>query len=165
MSGRLSFGIVIIILIISVNVAGAFEIDGLKSGMSKEQAKKVLDSFSFSDIRIENDNIIAQDKEKKDGRLLALVFCKGKLVQVQKHLKPRFDYFARLVNEKRRELGKPADAWAKPTDVMSNIEDNEVTILWKNGPTFVKVTYHDFGSSNQLDIIYVMSNTCYQTPY
>ena len=153
------------LILFAASVSHAFEVDGLKSGISMNEAKRLLESQSYKKIEIKDNSIVAFDQSGSDGRFIALSFCKGKLVQAQKHLKPRFDYFVRLVNEKRRELGKPADAWTVPTDVVSNVESNSVAFLWRDGETFIKVTYTEFGSNNQLDILYEIKNACWQVPY
>jgi len=149
-----------IFLLLLTNVSHAFEIDGIKSGISIDEARKTLEKYSYKNIKLENNSIMASD----ENRFIVLSFCKGKLVYVQKALKPRFDYFVRLVNEKRRELGKPSDAWTSPTDVTSNYEDDSVSFLWKDGPTFIKVNYREFSSNNQLDIAYEIKNSCWEVP-
>lgn len=153
--------IICVFILLAASVSHAFEIDGIKSGISMDEAKKLLESYSYKTIEVKDNSIIASDEPRGSDRFIALSFCKGKLVQAQKHLKPRFDYFVRLVNEKRRELGKPTDAWTRPTDVTSNYESNSVSFLWKDGPTFIKVTYSEFGSNNQLDILYEIKNSCW----
>ena len=77
--------------------AFAFEIDGLRSGMSIEEARKVLEGFSYQKIEIKGNSLMAFDQEVGSDRAINATFCKGKLVQAQKHLKPRFDDFVRLV--------------------------------------------------------------------
>ncbi|MEN6375262.1 MAG: hypothetical protein ABFD75_10865 [Smithella sp.] len=157
---RFSF-IVFVFILLLASVSHAFEIDGLKSGISMDEAKKLLESFSYKTIEVKDNSMIASDEPRGSGRFIALCFCKGKLVQAQKHLKPRFDYFVRLVSEKRRELGKPTAAWTQPTDVTSSYESNSVSFRWKDGQTFIKVTYSEYGSNNQLDILYEIKNLCW----
>ena len=138
-----------------VSVAGAFEIDGFKSGMSMQEAQENVKRFSYDKVQVEERRIFAWDYHNKDSyRRINLIFCNGKLVSIQKDLKPRFDYFTRLVDEKRKEFGKPFDAWSRPTDVTSNIEFNEITFLWKVGNTIIEVTYIEFSNNNQLCITY-----------
>jgi hypothetical protein len=144
----------------AANVSQAFEIDGLKSGISMDQAKKILATYSYKNIGIEDTSITASDNERR----IVLSFCKGKLVQANKHLKQRLDYFVRLVDEKRRELGKPVDAWSAPTDVTSTLVSNSVSFFWKDGPAFLIVRYIQFDTNNQLDMTYSISNSCFKTP-
>lgn len=154
---------VLVFLILSMfaaNVSQAFEIDGLKSGISMDQAKNILATHSYKNIEIKDTSIMAYD----NGRFISLSFCKDKLVRAQKHLKPRFDYFVRLVDEKRKELGKPIDALSAPSDVTSIIVSNSVSFLWKDGPAFLIVKYIQFDTNNQLDMTYSISNSCFKTP-
>ncbi len=157
-------------MLVSLNGAQAFDVDGLKSGMSIEQAKSVIEKYSYGKVEIEENQIRAWDPPGPPGvtgRFIVLNFCKGKLALLQKHLKPRFDYFVRLVQEKRRELGPPVDAWSRPTDIKSHFESNSIYFLWKDGLTFIfiKVSYTEFGSNNQLDITNEIRNECWQIPY
>lgn len=154
----------ITIVMLGANVSHAFEMDGLKSGISTEVAKRLLESYSYKNIKIEDHSIIASDQTGGESRLIALSFCNNKLVQAQKHLIPRFDNFIRLVNDKRKEIGKPIDAWTEPTDVTSNLEKNAVSFLWKDGPTFIKISYTEFKSNNQFDITYEIKNKCWELP-
>ena len=107
---------------------------------------------------------MAFDKLAEGGRLISATFCKGKLVQVQKHLKPRFDHFVRLIEQKTEELGSPAAAWAKPSDVESRVDSNSDSFLWRDGPTSITVSYTEFTSNHQLDIVYEIKNSCWQVP-
>lgn len=154
-----------IFLLASVNSTHSFEIDGLKDGMSIEEATSVIGSL-YDKINIKDNFILALDDPiKGTNRLICLNFCKGELVSVQQNLQPRFDYFVRLVSEKRRELGRPIDAWSQPTDIKSNIESNSISFIWKDGPTFIKVSYTEYSSNNHLAITYEIKNTCWEIPY
>ena len=158
--------ITVFFLLASIEGAIAFEIDGFKSGMSMQETKKVLENYSYGKVEVQENYIRAWDSpDRGSNRFISLGFCNGQLVQVQKHLNPRFDYFARLVEEKRKELGKPIDVWCRPTDVTSNVERNSITFLWKDGNSFIEVSYTEFTSNNQLDITYEIYNKCWKIPY
>jgi len=146
-----------------VSIAYAFEIDGFKSGMSIQDAQGVLKKHSYVNIQVQENRIYAE--HSVDNRFINIGFCNDKLVQFQKDLKPRFDYFTRLVAEKRNELGKPLDSWSRPTDVSSNVESNSITFLWKADDTIITVFYTEFPQNNQLSITYETYNTCWKIPY
>lgn len=139
----------------------AFEVDGLRSGMSQDQARKALEA-SYQGIQTKDSNIMAY--HVSTGRFINLNFCKGKLVQVQKDLNPRFDDFVRLVYQKTKEVGKPITAWTRPADVESRVVSNSVSFLWKEGPTFTTATYTEFSSNNSLSVVYEIKNSCWQVP-
>lgn len=153
---RLFVGLVLILL--AAQVAHSFQIDGLNSGMSMERARKYLEGSSYKNIQSRENGIIASDAD----RFILLNFCKDELVLVQKHLTPGFDSFARLVDEKRKELGKPADAWTEPADVNLPVERNAVSFQWRDGLTSVRITYTEFASNKQLDVLYEVKNACRQ---
>jgi hypothetical protein len=144
----------------------SFEIDGLRSGMSYEEAKARIEKQSFGQVDLKDNHIGAWDAPTQgSNRGLFLNFCKGRLVHVQKNLQPRFDYFTRLVDEKRKELGRPLDAWSQPADVTSTVESNAVSFVWRQGADVVTVTYVQFRSNNQLYIGYETRNDCWRIPY
>ncbi|MFH1931332.1 MAG: hypothetical protein ABIN18_07060 [Pseudomonadota bacterium] len=138
-----------------VSISTAFEIDGFISGMSMQEAQKNVKRFSYDKVQVQEGRIMAFDyPEKGSNRLVNLIFCNGKLVHIMKSLTPRFDYFTRLVDQKRKEFGKPVDAWSVPTDVTSNIESNSITFLWTVDDTIIHVSYTEFSSNNDLSISY-----------
>ncbi|MBL0226319.1 MAG: hypothetical protein IPQ16_12375 [Geobacteraceae bacterium] len=148
----------LVVILFTAKVSHAFELDGLNSGISMERARKILEGSSYQNIQTRDNGIIATGA----NRFILLNFCKDGLVLAQKHLAPGFDNFVRLIEEKRRELGKPADAWAEPADVQLPVERNAVAFLWRDGLTSVKVTYTEFASNKQLDVLYEIKNECRQ---
>ena len=144
----------------------SFEIDGLRSGMSYEEAKARIEKQSFDRVELKENHISAWDAPTRgSNRVFILNFCKGLLIHVQKNLQPRFDYFTRLVDEKRKELSRPLDAWSQPTDVASTVESNAVSFIWRQSADFVTVSYVQFRSNNQLYIRYETRNDCWKIPY
>jgi len=148
----------LLLMLLSAHVSHSFEIDGLTSGMSMDRARKKLEGSSYKNIQTKENGIIASG----GNRFILLNFCKDELVLVQKHLQPGFDNFVRLIDEKRKELGKPADAWTETADVNLNFERVAVSFLWHDGMNSVKVTFTEFASNKQLDVTYEIKNTCRQ---
>lgn len=146
------------VLLVFASGCYPFEVDGLTSGMSMESARKVLAAASYKNIQARENGIIASGA----NRLILLSFCKGELVLVQKQLAPTFDTFIRLTDEMRKERGKPADAWGEPADGNLPVEKNAISVLWKDSLTSVKITYTEFASNKQLDVIHETRNACRQ---
>lgn len=153
---QLFVGLVLILL--AAKGAHSFEIDGLNSGMSMERARKILESSSYKNIQARENGIIASDAD----RFILLNFCKDELVLVQKHLAPGFDSFVRLIDAKRKELGKPADAWTETADANLPVDRNAVSFQWRDSLTSVRITYTEFASNKQLDVLYEVKNACRQ---
>ena len=146
--------------------AFSFEIDGFKKGMSLQDAKKVVEKQKYEKLEVSEDRIQAWDAPGGDAaKFINIGFCKGKLVQVEKHLQPRFDFFTRLVEDKRIEHGKPIDAWSRPVDPSSSSESSSVSFVWKRGKDFTRVSYTEFKHNNQLSLIYETYNSCWAIPY
>ena len=162
------FAIWIFITMVSCPSAFAFEVDGFRSGMSFNDARSLVEKRSYDSVEVKDNSIGARDNPSKGpARAIFLNFCKGRLVQVQKHLQPRFDYFVRMADEKRRELGRPLDAWSRPTDLAStsSAESNAIAFIWHDSSDFVSITYTQFSSNNQLDITHDARNDCWRIPY
>ncbi len=150
---------------ISTN-AFSFEIDGFKKGMSLQDAKKVAVKQKYEKIEVSEDRIQAWDTpDSDDARFINIGFCRGMLVQVEKHLQPRFEFFTRLVQDKRNEFGKPIDVWSKPVDFTSNNPSNSVSFLWRHGKDFTTVSYTEFKHNNQLSLSQETYNSCWEIPY
>jgi hypothetical protein len=148
----------LVLIALAATASHAFDIDGLSSGMSMERSKKSLEGASFKNIQIKENGIIASG----GSRFVLLSFCKDELVLLQKQLAPGFDNFVRLIDEKTKELGKPVGAWTEPADVNLPVERNAVSFLWRDSQAAVKVTYTEFASNKQLDIMYEIKNVCRQ---
>lgn len=163
MWGKLFFFFLVILI---TNVSHAFEIEGIKSGMSIDEVTKVLESLSYKKLETKEISRPGFYQSSRDGdHFMYPSFCKGKLVQIQKDLKPSFDYFVILVNENRKIFGKPIDAWTQPKDVLANIESISASFFWKDGPTLIEVRYCEFPSKKQLYIIYSINNSCWKSHY
>jgi len=141
------------ILLISVSVAGAFEVDGVKSGMSIDQAKAVLEKYWPGSIDDRGGRIVAYSDRVLDP-LLVLNFKKGKLYKYQKRSFPNFRYFSQLVEDKRREFGKPIDALFEPANAASAHEINCLQFHWKNGKCTCTVSYSQNDPNSWMTMTY-----------
>ena len=148
----------LVLMLFAADVSHSFEIDGLNSGMSMAKAQKALEGSFYKNIQLRENGIIASG----GNRFILLKFCKDELVMVQKHVPPSFDNFVRLINEKRKKLGKPADAWTEPADGHLSLERNAVSFLWRDSLSSVKVTFTEFALNKQLDVLYEIKNGCGQ---
>lgn len=142
--------------------AFAFEVQGLRSGMSLDEAQSVVQKQSYDRIEVTDNQIQAWDLPTSGReRGIFLTFCEGRLILVAQHLRPRFDLFVRLVDEKREALGPPLDAWASPTEATSPVDHDGISFAWRNGEDIVTVTYTEFSSNSQLDVAHEAQHECY----
>jgi hypothetical protein len=149
-------------MLIPFSAAYSFEVDGLISGMTLEEAKKVLERYSFSKIYIKENSMRAWDyPEKNTHRMITLIFCKDKLVYLQKHLLPSFERFVKMVDSNRRKLGQPLKTWSQPTDVNLPINGNTISFLWEDSDTIITIAYTEFEKDDQLHITYEISHECW----
>lgn len=159
------FSTLVTIALMTCRPALAFEVDSFQSGMLFAEAKSLVEKQGYERVDVKDNHIGAWRTQTVVASAIFLNFCKGRLVSVQKNLQPRFDYFARLVDEKRSTLGRPLDAWSRPTDVASSVDSNAIHLIWRDGPDFVSITYTEFSSNKQLHITYDARNDCWRTPY
>jgi hypothetical protein len=145
--------LVISVLLLSVNIATAFEINGFKSGMTMDQAKSILEKHWCGSIEDRGNRIVAYPKLMNDP-MLVLHFKKGSLYRYQKRCLPEFAYFAQLVADTRKELGRPVDAWFEPTNITSSNDINCFEFLWKNGKYNCRLSYSQRDPNSWMTITY-----------
>lgn len=141
------------VLLASVNVASAFEVHGLKSGMTQDQAKSALEKFWCGSIGERGNRMVAYPQVAGDP-LLVLHFKKGSLYRYQKRCHPEFVYFTQLVADKRKEWGRPTDALFTPTNITSTKDINCIEFLWKKGKYTCKVSYAQNDPNSWMTITY-----------
>jgi hypothetical protein len=139
-------------IFLCVGAVNAFEFDGFKYGMSKLEVKNVLKRFSYT-IH-ENEEYDSFTVARGPNIIYSFGFFKGKLSILEKFLTPKFSYFARLIADKRRELGRPMDALCEVSDVTSNTEYSQVQFIWYVTDYFFEVVYSEFPTNNMLRITY-----------
>jgi len=156
---------IVLLLFLSGN-SKAFELDGLKSGMTMEQSKTVLKRISYENFNVIETTLLASDKSLDSHRRISASFCNGKLVQVQKGLPPLFNNFTRLVEQKTKEFGSPTSAWVRVPDIVSGFDVNSVSFAWRDGTTAISATYTELTATNkQLDILYADKNSCWNVDW
>jgi hypothetical protein len=141
--------------------AYSFETDGFKSGMAFSEAQRLIKS-RFTHIEIKDDYIGASNAPGTH-RDIFLTFCKGRLVMLQRYFDPRFETFVRLVADKSKELGTPLDTMARPANV-DGVKVNAISFLWRVQSDFLLVSYTEFPTNAQLDVVYQARNDCWSTP-
>lgn len=147
--------------------AYSFDLDGFNSGMSFAAARKLVESRAYDHVDVKEDDIGAWDAPNRTApRTVFLTFCKGRLVTVQKFLPPhQLDRFVRLVDEYRKRLGRPIDALSQPALDPPGAERSALVFVWRDGSEFVIVSFTQFKTNNQLDIVHQAPNECWRTPY
>jgi hypothetical protein len=160
--------IAFLIIVLLPNSIFAFNLDGLESGMLRQEAIEIIKKYKCSKI-IESDtssSFLAYEpnhlKPWKDRLCYSLSFCGGRLVQLQKNLEPRFEHFVRLVNETRDRIGKPDDAWSVPASVLTEKESNTVKFLWINTDSSILINYSEWEKHSQLSVVLTDNNECFQ---
>lgn len=145
--------LIILCLLLSVNVATAFEVNFIKSGMTMIQAKLALSEYWCGPIAERGERIIAYPISTNDP-LIVLSFRKGSLYRYQIRNYSSLPYFTQLVADKRKELGRPVDAWFEPINITSNQDINRFHFLWKNGKYTYRLSYPQNNQNNQMTITY-----------
>ena len=145
--------------------ANAFEVDAFKSGMSKEQVKEALKSYTFDKVQdFSAQTLIAYDQpEKGSNRQFVFDFCNDKLAGMQQEMAPSHRNLVIVINNYNAKYGQPIKVNAG-SNVTSTGDKNELALYWRKGLDVVGVRYSVIGSIEQFLVQYDASNNCWQTP-
>ena len=145
--------------------ANAFEVDAFKSGMSKEQVKEALKSYTFDKVQdFSAQTLIAYDQpEKGSNRQFVFDFCNDKLAGLQQEMAPSNRNLVIVINNYNTKYGQPIKVKAG-SNVTSTGDKNELALYWRKGLDVVGVKYSVIAPIEQLLVQYDAPNNCWQTP-
>lgn len=145
--------------------AQAFEVDTFKSGMSREQVKEALKSYTFDKVQDFSVNtLIAYDQpEKGSNRQFTFDFCNDKLVGLQQDFAPSNRNLSIMVSNYIGKYGQPYKVGAA-SNVTSIGDRSELGFYWRRGTDVIGIKYNVTGAVEQLLMQYDTSNNCWQTP-
>lgn len=147
------------------NTARCFEIDQIKSGMTKDGVKDGLKSWNFDRVvDYPPDTLIAFDlPEKNSERQFLFTFCNDKLVGFAQEIKPSAKNFIIVTNNYLTKYGQPAKVEGD-TNVISVGEKNTMAMYWRKGVDFVGVKFTMLPTSEQLVVLQQANNNCWKAP-
>ena len=157
---------IIFILALSASMsASAFEVDIFKSGMSKEQVREALKSYTFDRVQdFSAQTLIAYDQpEKGSNRQFVFDFCNGKLSGLQQEMAPSLRSATIVLNSYITKYGQPFMVNAQ-SSVTSIGDKNELAYYWRRGLDVLGVRYSETSPVEQLLLQYDTPNNCWQTP-
>lgn len=145
--------------------AYAFEVDVFKSGMSKEQIRDALKSYTFDRVQeFSEHTLIAYDQpEKGSNRQFVFDFCNGKLSGLQQEMAPSLRNTTIILNSYIAKYGHPFKVTAQ-SSVTSIGDRNELAYYWRKGLDVIGVKYSETSPIEQLLLQYDTPNNCWQTP-
>jgi hypothetical protein len=145
--------------------SSAFEVDAFKSGMSKEQVKDALKSYTFDKVQdFSVQTLIAYDQpEKGSNRQFVFDFCNDKLAGMQQEMAPSNRNFVIIISNYNAKYGQPIRVNAG-SNVTSTGDKNELGLFWRKGLDVVGVKYIVIAPLEQLLVQYDTPNNCWQTP-
>ena len=157
--------IVLILALSAALPASAFEVDVFKSGMSKEQVREALKSYTFDRVQeFSAQTLIAYDlPEKGSNRQFVFDFCNGKLSGLQQEMAPSLRNTTIVLNSYITKYGQPFTVNAQ-SSVTSIGDKNELAYYWRRGLDILGVRYSETSPIEQLLLQYDTPNNCWQTP-
>lgn len=157
--------IVFILALSAALPASAFEVDVFKSGMSKEQVRDALKSYTFDRVQeFSSQTLIAYDlPEKGSNRQFVFDFCNGKLSGLQQEMAPSLRSTTIVLNSYITKYGQPFTVNAQ-SSVTSIGDKNELAYYWRRGLDILGVRYSETSPIEQLLLQYDTPNNCWQTP-
>ena len=143
----------------------AFEVDVFKSGMSREQIRVALKSYTFDRVQeFSEHTLIAYDQpEKGSNRQFVFDFCNDKLAGLQQEMAPSLRNATIVLNSYISKYGQPIKVTAQ-SSVTSIGDRNELAYYWRRGLDVIGVKYSETSPIEQLLLQYDTPNNCWQTP-
>ncbi len=136
----------------------AFDVDGFRSGMKKEEVKEILKGWDFGRVDEEEDRISAYDTSETSQRRFVLGFRNSKLDSFQKDFPPSMENFKLLLNKFTSVYGRPSESDSETS--LDTGETRKITVRWKRRFEINELSYVLFPDSNQLyTIVYIKSGT------
>ena len=145
--------------------ASAFEVDVFKSGMSKEQVRAALKSYTFDRVQeFSEQTLIAYDQpEKGSNRQFVFDFCGDKLSGLQQEMAPSLRSATIVLNSYLAKYGQPFKVNAQ-SSVTSIGDKNELAFYWRRGLDMLGVRFSETAPVEQLLLQFDTPNNCWQTP-
>ncbi len=132
----------------------AFDVDGLKDGMTRDEILQALSIWNFDRIDDRGTYLSAYDiPDKKTYRHYNLSFVNNKLVLVQKDYKPSMKNYIALFQELAEKYGEKVICHASSR--MSTEGDvKEIECWWWNRNEEISLRYTIFENNDQLSVVY-----------
>ena len=132
----------------------AFEVDGFKSGMTKEEVRRLLKSYHFDKIEDKEGGIYAYDIPiDRTHRSYGLFFYDDKLVLLHKNFPPSIKKFIFLFDRFSALYGKPFDSNSE-VRIESHGESRRIIFYWSKMGEIVSLHYIVFPNNDDLHVIY-----------
>jgi len=136
----------------------AFDVDGFKSGMTKEEVKEILEGWNFDKVDEEEDLISAYDTSERAQRRFVLGFKNSKLNSFQRDFLPSMENFKLLLNKITSVYGRPSESDSETS--LDSGETRKITVRWKRQFEINELCYILFPDNKRLyAIVYIRSET------
>lgn len=143
----------------------AFEVDVFRNGMTKDQVREALKSYTFDRVQeFSTKTLIAYDQpEKGTNRQFVFDFCNDKLSGLQQDMAPSMRNVTIVLNNYITKYGQPFKVDAQ-SSVTSIGDKNEILFYWRRGLDIFGIKYNETMPVEQLVLQFDTPNNCWQTP-
>lgn len=148
--------IFLILLLLQPLTSQAFEVDGIKSGISPKKVKAIISKWSLTNI-VENESHI---HGSRGDQFYIFDFCDGRLTQMTKGIRPSMKTFIVMFNDLSSAYGKPLESNAERLPVTNGEEHYVLDFLWKAGKEYVLLNYSVFPTNDSMHLYYHVPNKC-----
>jgi hypothetical protein len=135
----------------------AFDVDGIKSGMSQHSVKEIVSKWNLGNIMEDASHIHVS----RGDRFYMFDFCDGKLTQMTKGVKPSMKTFTMMFHDLTEAYGKPLESHAEQLPVANGGEDYILDFLWRAGKEYVLLNYSVFPTNDSMHVYYHVPNRCF----
>lgn len=149
-----------IVFILIADSPFAFEFEGYRSGMSKEdvinKAEKMADIVEHEGATVVN---------YRDGSYKSFNFCEGKLVSMAQGQVPNIHQLAILVEDHNKRYGQPYSIKSNSSPVADG-RKQEMGFWWKSGDDYINIFYMKLDAYNEgsLSTSRQVKNSCFKVP-
>ena len=144
---------------LAASSAGAFEVEGFRTGMSKDEVVSTAEKRATL-RNIDENTVVATDPS---GSYLSFNFCKGSLAAIQQGFPATLKHVSLLTAEFNKRYGKPfsidSGSRADPSG-----EIHEMGIWWKAGSEYISLYYMGTPQGDSLSASHQSKNSCFKVP-
>lgn len=144
---------------LATSSAGAFEVEGFRTGMRKDEVISTAEKRATLQT-IDENTVVARNPS---GSYLSFNFCNGSLATIQQGFPATLKQVSLLTAEFNKSHGQPfsinSGLRAHPSG-----EIYEMGIWWKAGSEYVSLYYMGTAQSDGLSVSHQSKNSCFKIP-
>ncbi|MCG6536218.1 MAG: hypothetical protein L7F78_16335 [Syntrophales bacterium LBB04] len=145
---------VALIILLAADIAGGFDVDGLRDGMKKDVVVEILSHWRFEKVLDKGDQIHYSDLDKEYNRYYVVTFKNNKLVGYSKNFKPSIANYISIFKLLSEEYGTTVKC-TSTSDMIPAGELKYLRCTWVSPLDEVTVGYSILPFADELTVSYM----------